>query len=261
MFAWPQIPGYDLIHPLGGSGQNSVVRARERQSGNDVAIKISQQRQILAREAAAGLAVRHPHLVHLRAAHLAEQPYFVVLDLLAGSSLRSILHQHYALELAVALRVARQVAEALAALHRGGFIHGDVKPDNVQWVNAENVVLIDLGFSQRGKLGFEADETNSILGTPNYLAPECCSPNGDKSERSDIFSFGVMLFEMLTGELPYEPGTVVEVLNTHQKKVPIDLRESQAHGLGGWCDYYNGCWRFDLATGRRLRCLCKNSST
>jgi serine/threonine protein kinase len=228
MLMLPQIPGYDLLHPLSEGGRNVVFRARELQSGVDVAIKLPGQqhmlgRMLLEREAQAGLQVRHPHLVSIRSAHLAEAPYFLVMDLLPGISLRSILQDQFALDVGTALRVARQVAEALAALHRVGFIHGDVKPENVQWVDAENVVLIDLAFARRSAL--QQREDHALLGTPNYLAPECCSPHGQPTDRSDIFSLGVMLFEILTGELPYPEGTVDDVLELHRQQIPADLRD------------------------------------
>jgi serine/threonine-protein kinase len=223
MFALTQIPGYDFIHTLGRSKHSLVIRARDQKSGEDVAIKMAARNDGLKREAAAGLAVRHPHLVHIRAAQLAESPCYVVMDFLSGISLQSIFQQQFTIELNAALRVTRQIAEALAALHRAGFNHGDVKPENVQWVDSGNVVLIDLGLARRGQI--IAEDNDDILGTPDYLAPECCTGNSKATDRSDIFSLGVMLFEMLTGELPYTPGKVHEVLKAHREQIPVDLRD------------------------------------
>jgi serine/threonine protein kinase len=227
----PIIPGYDLIHQLGGR-RSLVYRAREWGSGDDVALKFASHqipevvsRLLLAREARAGLAVRHVYLVHIRAAQLSQEPRFVVMDLLPGEPLRAILDWERRLEIPAALRVARQIAEALAALHRAGFVHGDVKPENVQCVDAENAVLLDLGFSHRPDENQLFAQQNLVLGTANYLAPERCGADPGADERSDIFSLGIMLFEMLTGTLPYSTGTIPETLRTHRHGIAADLRD------------------------------------
>ena len=98
-----------------------------------------------------------------------------------------------------------------------------MKPENVQWVDTGSVVLIDLGMARR--CGIDAESDDSILGTPDYLAPECCSGNSKTSDRSDIFSLGMILFELLTGELPYARGKVHEVLKAHCEQIPADLRD------------------------------------
>jgi eukaryotic-like serine/threonine-protein kinase len=220
-----QIPGYDFVHALNSSGHSLVFRAREGKTGEHVAIKFSRRHENARREAAVGLAVRHPHLVRVRSAQVDDSPSFVVMDLLSGSSLRSVLRQRFTFEAKVALRVTRQLAEALAALHRTGFLHGDVKPENVQWVDANNVVLMDLGLARRCNIGAEGEDDDSILGTPDYLSPECCVRVSKASDRSDIFSLGVMLFEMLTGQLPYAAGAANEVIKAHRTRIPMDLRE------------------------------------
>jgi len=239
MSTLPSIFGYDLIHHVGGS--NSLVfRAREWDAGEDVAVKFARRdvsdsagRLLLAREAQAGFAVRHPHLVNIRHAQLSQQPYFLAMDLLPGLPLATILQRENALDMGAAVQVARQIAEALAALHRAGFVHRDVKPENVQWVDSETVVLLDLGFAhRRGNESFA--EQGAILGTPNYLAPERCYPDFPADDKSDIFSLGVMLFEMLTGELPYPYGNIDQTLEIHRKSVSADLRE------------FGGDWPWDL---------------
>jgi serine/threonine-protein kinase len=239
MSTLPSIFGYDLIHHVGGP-ESLVFRAREWDTAEDVAVKFARQdvtdsagRLLLAREAQAGFAVRHPHLVHIRHAQLSQQPYFLALDLLPGLSLATILQRENALEMGAAVQVARQIAEALAALHRAGFVHRDVKPENVQWVNSETAVLLDLGFAHRR--GNELlGQQGAILGTPNYLAPERCDPSFPAEDKCDIFGLGVMLFEMLTGELPYPSGNVDRTLEIHRQSVAADLRD------------FPGAWPWDL---------------
>jgi serine/threonine-protein kinase len=180
--------------------------------------------KLLQREARACLAVRHPHLVRLLDAHVTRPPYFLVLQLLPGEGLRRRLRREYRLDAATALWITRQTAEALAALHGAGFVHGDVKPDNIRLAGDGHAVLLDLGFGHR--LGENATflEQGYVLGTVNYLAPELCtSPPADGYE-ADVFSLGVTLFEMLAGQLPYPAGTVEQTFRRHEADPPADIR-------------------------------------
>src|SRR5207237_5661226 len=115
--------------------------------------------RLLRREHRALCAVRHPHVVRLLDANLAGSPYFLALEYLDGETLRDRLQRDYSLDLRIAAWLGRQIAEALAALHRAGFIHGDVKPENVRVLEAGTAVLVDLGFTHRpGENGVFADE-------------------------------------------------------------------------------------------------------
>ena len=147
------------------------------------------------------------------------------MDLLPGESLRDRLRRDYRLDAGAALWVARQTAEALAALHRAGFVHGDVKPENIRLTEAGTAVLIDLGFAHRPGENADLLKRGLILGTANYLAPEVCALVPDADGRADVFSLGVMLFEMLTGALPYPLGTMAETLRAHRDGRPARLRD------------------------------------
>jgi serine/threonine protein kinase len=146
------------------------------------------------------------------------------MDLLPGESLRRRLRRDYRLDVPAALWIARQTAEGLAALHRAGFIHGDVKPDNVRLLGEGHAILLDLGFTHRPGENASLLEQGYILGTLDYLAPELCGPESSDTFGSDLFSLGVTLFEMLTGQLPYPTGTVDQTLRRHGADPPADLR-------------------------------------
>ena len=137
--------------------------------------------KLLHREARAGLNVRHPHLVRVTHAHVTRPPYFLVMDLLPGESLRQRLRRDYRLDPAEAVWLARQTAEALAALHRAGFLHGDVKPDNLRLTTGGSAVLIDLGFAHRPGENAAFLREGYVLGTADYLAPELCDPEPRKT--------------------------------------------------------------------------------
>ncbi|HLJ96237.1 MAG TPA: serine/threonine-protein kinase [Gemmataceae bacterium] len=229
----PKIPGYELLSRLGGGLLTHVFSARERDTDRPCAVKLLRAEwqdqpigiKLLQREARAGLAVQHPHLVRLLETHVTRPPYFLVMELLPGESLRRRLRRDYQLDLAPTLWIIRQSAEALAALHRAGFVHGDVKPDNIRLVDDGTAKLIDLGFAHRPGENAALLRQGYLLGTADYLAPERCalSPGGD--QRSDLFSLGVTLFETLTGHLPYPPGSTARTLRRHRCDPPADIRK------------------------------------
>jgi serine/threonine protein kinase len=232
MQARPRIPGYDLLSYLGGGPLSRVYSARECDTDTLCAVKVLREDwedpstaiKLLQREARAGLTVRHPHLVRLRHAHVTRPPYFLVMDLLAGESLRRRLRRDYRLDPATAIWIARQTAEALAAVHRAGFVHADVKPDNIRLVDDGTAVLIDLGFAHRPGENANLIRAGYVLGTADYLAPELCAAGSDGDSGSDLFSLGVTLFEMLTGRLPYPAGSVEETLRRHIQEPAADVR-------------------------------------
>jgi serine/threonine protein kinase len=233
MLPLPRIPGYELLSCLGGSHLTSVFAARDRASDGPCAVKLLNRDwqddatalKLLQREARACLAVRHPHLVRLLDAHVTRPPYFLVMEMLTGESLRRRLRRDYRLDVASALWVTRQTAEALSALHRAGFTHGDVKPDNVRLVEGGRAVLVDLGFAHRPGENSQLLEQGYVLGTVNYLAPELCGPEPEDGVAGDLFSLGVTLFEMLTGQMPYPPGSIEQTFRRHEADPPADVRD------------------------------------
>ncbi len=232
MQAIPAIPGYQLLTYLGGGPMTVVYNARERETGRPCAVKTPRSDwedlptaiQLLQREARAGLAVHHPHLVRILTSHISSPPYYFVMELLPGESLRCRMRREYCLDLAEAIWITRQTAEAVAALHRAGLIHGDIKPDNLRLIADGSVVLIDLGFTRRPGENEAISRRGYVLGTANYLAPELCEDHPVEDLASDLFSLGVTLFEMLTGRLPYPTGTLSQTFRRHRCDAPINIR-------------------------------------
>lgn len=229
----PAIPGYELFQSLGGGPLTLVWQARDIDADSPCAVKLLRSEwwddttaiKLLQREARAGLRVRHSHLVGFREVHVTAPPYFIVMDLLGGESLRRRLRRDYRVDVPTALWITRQTAEALAALHRAGFIHGDVKSDNIRLVKDGTAVLIDLGFAHRPGENTSLMQQGYILGTVDYLAPELCTAEPTADERSDTFSLGVTLFEMLAGRMPYPAGSVSQTLRRHRCDPPADIRQ------------------------------------
>jgi serine/threonine-protein kinase len=202
------------------------VLNRDRQE-NATAVKLFQ------REVRASLAVRHPHLVNVLEVQVDRPPYFLVMELLGGESLRRFLRREYCLEVVRALWIARQTAEALAALHAAGFVHGDFKPDNIRIVQDGRAILLDLGFAHRVGENNHLLQEGYVLGTVNYLAPELCGSEPQDGFKTDVFSLGVTLFETLTGQMPYPSGSIEQTFRRHEADPPAQLSRLLAGKVGG----------------------------
>jgi serine/threonine protein kinase len=215
-----------------------VYSARDAATGELCAVKLLRPDwedqptavKLLQREARTGLMVRHLHLVRFLFAHVTRPPYFLVMELLDGESLRRRLRRDKRLDVTTVLWIARHSAEALTALHKLGFLHGDIKPDNIRLGEDGRAILIDLGFAHRPGENAHLLKRGYVLGTVDYLAPELCAFDEETDTCSDLFSLGVTLFEMLTGQLPYPHGTIEQTLRRHSSEPPTDIR-SLVEGL------------------------------
>lgn len=231
------IGSWALGERVGGGELCEVFAARPRDAAADLpagyALKRLRDRwasepravDFLRREALVGRAVRHPNLVPVLAAQVKSPPYFVVMPLLAGRSLAAALASGWRPLLPEALWIVRQVAEALAAMTAAGWMHADVKPANVFLAPAGHATLIDLGFCQRlDEMVSLADRP--VLGTASYLAPEMLSSSHPADVRSDLYSLGVTLFELLAGRLPFDADDVASLAAAHRQHLPDPLRRA-----------------------------------
>jgi serine/threonine-protein kinase len=184
--------------------------------------------QMFRREARLGQTIHHPNLISILAAGVKESPYFVVAPWLVGETLAQRLEAGPRPDLPVALWIARQAASALEALRDAGWMHGDVKPGNIFLSPENHVTLLDLGFVRpEGETGSAVDRC--IVGTCNYIAPEIITSALRADIRSDIYSLGVVLFELLSGRLPFEGKCLAELVIQHRQSRAPDLRRLAAH--------------------------------
>lgn len=221
------IDDYELIRPLGTGASASVWEARGP-TGTVALKKLHQtarlgaeQRQRLQREARVLNRIDHRCVVKVLDFGVHDDTPYLVMELLAGRTLTDVLEQ--GLSIRDGLQLARSVVEGLAAVHRMGIVHRDVKPDNVL-VTEQGVKLVDFGlvkFMDTEEWGQHSAITaaNVQVGTPAYMAPEICfgEPAGF---RSDVYSVGIMLFECVTGQLPFEGESRVAWVRHHATTVP-----------------------------------------
>ncbi|MCE5303013.1 MAG: serine/threonine protein kinase [Planctomycetaceae bacterium] len=171
---------------------------------------------LLQREALVGQCVSHPHLIPILASHATESPRFLVMPWLDGESLGARLAAGRRFGLSESLWIARQAAEALGALHGAGWMHGDVTPGNIQISPTGHATLLDLNFARRGdEFGSAADRP--ILGTCGYLAPEFFTSALRPDPRSDLYSLGAVLFEMLSGRRIHAAETLSQWVVEHRR--------------------------------------------
>ena len=178
--------------------------------------------ELLQREAFVAAQVRNPHLATILSAHVERAPRFVVLPFMPGATIEQAIAVAGHINVPHALWLARQVAEGLRALHAGGWLHGDVKPANILVSETGHATLLDLGFARRIPAASPNDDL--LAASLSYAPPEAFNPNVPFSPASDIYSLGITLFEMLTGQRPFPEDDACELAAAHLVKPLPDPR-------------------------------------
>jgi serine/threonine protein kinase len=206
---------YVLGEVLGSGGMATVWWARDEVLGRDVAVKVLRPQfaadpDFLARferEARHAARLSHPHLVTVFDCGVDGQMPFIVMELVAGPTLRQVLDEVGWLPAGEAVRIAAAVCEALEVAHAAGVVHRDIKPANIVLADGGEVKVLDFGIA-RADDGRGATRTQAVLGTAAYLSPEQASGQ-QAGPQSDLYALGCVLFEMLTGTPPFSADTTV----------------------------------------------------
>jgi serine/threonine protein kinase/Tol biopolymer transport system component len=227
---------YQILAPLGAGGMAEVYRARDTRLARNVAIKVlpaeftqnASLRTRLEREARVIAGLNHPHICALHDVGSDQGIDYLVLEYCEGNTLAERLSRG-PLKLREVLQTGAQIADALSRAHREGVVHRDVKPSNVM-LTASGVKLLDFGLARQNATVTATDVTASLggalIGTVAYMAPEVLA-GGESDERSDLFALGVVLYEMLTGTLPFPGETSATVMAAILEKEPRPLRDVQ----------------------------------
>ena len=235
---------YEIAARLGAGGMGEVWRAVDPRLERDVAIKIlpsgganeTTERERFVREARAASALAHPNIITIHEINSADGLDFIVMEYVRGETLSAILERG-PLPVARAVAYAVQVADALKAAHDAGIVHRDLKPGNIMVGPSGLLKVVDFGIAKRVSAGSDAngDTTAAALtalgvsiGTPSYMSPE--QALGDiVDSRSDLFSFGIVLYEMLAGQLPFQKTTRLGMVRQIVHEPPRPLATAAPH--------------------------------
>ncbi|HEV3026065.1 MAG TPA: serine/threonine-protein kinase, partial [Planctomycetota bacterium] len=231
----PAFPGLDIVGVLGRGGMGIVYKALETAGGRPVALKILSPRfaaspefvERFTREARALSQLSHPDIVSIESSGIHDGVPYLVMEYVEGNSLRKEIRKGR-LSISRAIEIAGQVCEAIQYAHSRGVIHRDIKPENILIRPDGRVKIADFGLAKLST----ADQatltlTQAVMGTPHYMAPEQLDPKAGVDERSDLFSLGVVFYEMLTGELPigrFKPPSAIGA-DLRVDSIVLDLLE------------------------------------
>ena len=216
---------YKLVRKLGTGGMANVYLAEDQELGRRVAIKILNDRHAhddqfverFRREAKNAAGLSHPNIVSIYDRGEAGGTYYIAMEYLEGRTLKELIVTRGPSPIPVAVDYARQVLAALGFAHRNGIVHRDIKPHNVIVGSDGRVKVTDFGIARSG--ASQMTEAGSIIGTAQYLSPEQAR-GAPVSPASDIYSVGIVLYEMLTGSVPFTGETPLEIAMKHLSSTP-----------------------------------------
>ena len=229
---------YRVLDLLGAGGMGWVYRAAETTTDEVVALKVlldrhKEDRGMLARfqqESRAGLLLDHPHIVRTRATGSAGGMLYMIMDFVEGPSLLELLLRRRRLPWSMACDVARQAALGLHHAHQSGWVHRDVKPQNLLIDRLGHVKLLDFGLAmmREGEGGDEFSMAmifgHECIGTPAFMAPEQARDSLTADARADVYGLGCTLFAALTGDTPFPMRNPLDVVKAHQTQLPKSVR-------------------------------------
>src|SRR4051812_30069374 len=222
---------YEIVAHIGSGGMGEIWRARDKRIGRDVAVKVlpalaggEDQIRRFEQEARAAGALNHPGLVTIYDVGVTDGAPYIVMELLEGETLREALGDIVgsSLPLRKALDYAIQIASALAVAHEKGIIHRDLKPENIFVTADGRVKILDFGLAKlatdatdgdgRNRTGRHLTSSGMVVGTPGYMSPEQVRAH-TLDHRTDIFSLGAVLYEMISGRRAFDRDSAVETMN------------------------------------------------
>src|SRR5688572_27562441 len=240
---------YEIIEKVGEGGMGAVYKARDIHLDRSVAVKVlpgesvanPERKRRFALEAKAASALNHPNIITVYDIDVADGVDFIAMEYVAGSTLAELIPPG-GMEPALAVKFGAQIADALAAAHQSGIVHRDLKPSNIMVNEHGRVKVLDFGLAKLIAPASDEDATRTaaletrygaILGTVSYMAPEQAEGK-PVDQRADVFSFGVLLYEMVTGVQPFQrdsvPGTLAAILRDappalDAARIPLALRQ------------------------------------
>ncbi|HZV72913.1 MAG TPA: Stk1 family PASTA domain-containing Ser/Thr kinase [Conexibacter sp.] len=216
---------YKVLTRLGSGGMADVFCAEDQQLGRKVALKLLHRRfaedaefvERFRREASAAAGLQHPNVVGVYDRGEWDGTYYIAMEYLPGRSLKDVVRQEAPLDPVRAIDITVQILKAARFAHRRGIVHRDLKPHNVMVDDEDRAKVTDFGIARAG--ASDMTETGSIMGTAQYLSPEQAQGHA-VSQQSDLYAVGVILFELLTGHVPFDAESAVTIALKHVSEPP-----------------------------------------
>jgi len=222
---------YQIIEELGKGGMGEVYKAFDREVNVRVALKlvkpeIAAEKNTIERfrnELKVARGISHKNICRLYDLGREAETYFITMEYVSGEDLRSFIRRARRLDVGTAISITKQVCEGLSEAHRLGVVHRDLKPGNIMIDNEGNAKIMDFGIARsisvKGITG-----AGMMIGTPEYMSPEQVEGK-EADQRSDLYALGVILYEMVTGRVPFQGDTPLSIALKHKSEVPKDPRE------------------------------------
>ena len=216
---------YKVLSRLGSGGMADVFLAEDQQLGRNVALKLLHRRfaedpdfvERFRREAQSAARLQHPNVVGVYDRGAYDDTFYIAMEYLPGRTLKQVIRQEAPLDPIRAIDITNQILRAARFAHRRGVIHRDLKPHNVIIDETDHAKVTDFGIARAG--ASDMTETGSIMGTAQYLSPEQAQGHA-VSAGSDLYSIGVVLYEMLTGRVPFDADSAVTIALKHVSEAP-----------------------------------------
>ncbi|MGY6587977.1 MAG: SUMF1/EgtB/PvdO family nonheme iron enzyme [Wenzhouxiangella sp.] len=234
---WPEISGYRIEQEIGRGGMATVYLAVQQSLQRQVALKVMKAAlaadeefaERFVREARTAASLQHPGIVSIHDTGNVGHHSYIAMEYVTGGELKIRL-QNGALDLSEALRITREIADALDYAHEKGFVHRDVKPENILFREKGSAVLTDFGVARAAGTGTRLTGTGLSIGTPHYMSPEQARGD-DVDARSDLYALGIVFHEMLTGQVPFDARDSLAIGIKHLQdpipKLPERLNQFQ----------------------------------
>jgi len=227
--------GFRLVEKVGEGGMGAVYKGYDESLDRHVAVKILPQRlaadetyvQRFMREARSVAKLHHPNLVHIYAVGEQEGLHYFAMEMIAGEPLSVLVARGGGLPIIDCVRILGQTMSALDKVHSLGIVHRDIKSANIMITPDERAILMDFGLAKGGEYAEGVTSAGIVLGTPEYMSPEQALGE-EATAQSDVYSLGVLFFEMLTGRLPFVGKSAIAVIRQHAETdapAPSSLRE------------------------------------
>ena len=222
---------YELQELIGGGGMADVYKAQDKLLDRAVAVKILHQQyandaefvEKFRREATAAAKLAHPNIVNIYDVGEDGGSQYIVMEYVSGPTLKEVIQQKGCLEPIEAVRIAKEIASALESAHRNNLVHCDIKPHNILVMPDGHIKVTDFGIA-RAVSASTMTYSGSVMGSVHYFSPEQAKGTVITT-KSDVYSLGVVLYEMLTGQLPFNGETSVSFALKHLQEEPVPIRQ------------------------------------